>query len=119
MKCVASTRLSSPGHLAQGFFLSFFFFLSVAISEDAAQPFDLITLGENPRVNLMTKCSPRHNRHAHPLIGGEKQPELLLRHKKLFVSWGIFLAGEKKKKRWEIKKTLARKEIAQRATDCI
>lgn len=70
----------------------------MAISEDAAQPFDLITLGENPRVNLMTKCSPRHNRHAHPLIGGEK-PELLLWHKKLFVSWGIFWAGKKKKKK--------------------
>lgn len=93
MKCVASTRLSSPGHLAQGFFFSFSF-LSVAISEDAAQPFDLITLGENPRVNLMTKYSPRYNRHTHPLIGGEK-PELLLRHKMLFVSWGIFLAGKK------------------------
>lgn len=40
-----SVRLSSPAHLAWGFV--------GAISEDAAQPFNLITLQENPQLNLM------------------------------------------------------------------
>lgn len=67
MKCAASARLSSPGHLAPGSFL--FCLLSVAISEDAAQPFDLITLGEKPSSELDDKMFSRHNRHTHPLIG--------------------------------------------------